>query len=473
MPPTDAVRSPLLEGDDSRKPQPESVAANRAKKRVVQRYVTFVWGCVLCLCAGTLYGFSCFNTDLKKNMVWDGTEVNNVFGIGAVGQYIGFPPGWLFDRFGVRVTCLYAAFLGFLGYFLMYLQTSTHFSTSSVVMGLFYALVGQGSIGLYMAGLLSNVRNFSPKHRGIIVGLLASGFGLSAALFAAIKKGAFEGDPANFLLMLAITLGASGLGGAALMTVVGPPEEDDAVDLEKSGLLENESLAGHDNEQKTKNVSDDDVVDITGMELARTPQYWVLFALFGLGCGAGLMFISNVGLLAMSHDLQSKKALYTQITSYSNCAGRLIVGFASDATKNKLTRPFWILVSMLSMLLTHSLLAADQGNALFAGLILDGLSYGALFSIVPTFLSERFGVLHFGFNWGVTTLALAAGNLILGKVAGAVYDAHGHTGKDGSPVCNGDICFETTFVVSSLCAATGCVLAAYLVYAHRKRGMWM
>jgi hypothetical protein len=64
-----------------------------------------------------------------------------VFSIGAWGQYVGVPAGMVFDRFGPRVQCVYGGVLGFTGYFLMYLQLKTHFSTSPVLMGFFYAMV--------------------------------------------------------------------------------------------------------------------------------------------------------------------------------------------------------------------------------------------------------------------------------------------------------------------------------------------
>lgn len=84
---------------------------------------------------------------------------------------------------------------------------------------------------MYMPALLTNVRNFPAINRGLVVGLMAAGFGLSSALFTGIYSAFFKqnsaclhptsarwhltvrvvaGNVEGFLLMSAILLGSIG-----------------------------------------------------------------------------------------------------------------------------------------------------------------------------------------------------------------------------------------------------------------------
>ena len=158
----------------------------------VSRASTLGVGLLICLSAGTLYAFSAYNKDMKyaskcvhslncdrAAMGWNAKDINIV----RIALRLLFRDarcsirlcrwaqsdstsvlqqasedfhsrslqmrcaGSMNDRFGPRLTCVYAAILAGSGYFLMFLQLSTKFSNSQFVMGLFYMLVGQGSIG--------------------------------------------------------------------------------------------------------------------------------------------------------------------------------------------------------------------------------------------------------------------------------------------------------------------------------------
>lgn len=108
-----------------------------------------------------------------------------------------------------------AALLLYLGYALMYLATVDMVSSHYVAMGFYFLFAGLGSSAGYQAGLITNIRNFTPKLRGIVTGLLAAAFGLSAAVFTKIY-GSFWKETAavdQFLWFLAVCLGLLPLVG--------------------------------------------------------------------------------------------------------------------------------------------------------------------------------------------------------------------------------------------------------------------
>jgi hypothetical protein len=85
--------------------------------------------------------------------------------------------------------------------------------------------------------------------------------------------------------------------------------------------------------------------------------------------------------------------------------------------------------------------------------------------------SDRFGLTSMGFVWGLCTLAPATWGLVLGLIAGSVYDAHPSHGQGSGEYCaSGAACFRAAFFVNaSLCvgaAVAGFVLARRLDRRH-------
>lgn len=94
-------------------------------------------------------------------------------------------------------------------------------------------------------------------------------------------------------------------------------------------------------------------VDISGMKLVSTPQFWYLFAVVGLLSGMGLMFINNAGhcvhALWLHTSTESKgsdaiAATAVAVLSIANAAGRVFVGVTSDYVKRRfhMTREWFL-----------------------------------------------------------------------------------------------------------------------------------
>lgn len=59
------------------------------------RYTTFALAMGICLCAGTLYSWATINKEIKADMGFDAKGIATIYSLGAVGQYLGIPPGVL------------------------------------------------------------------------------------------------------------------------------------------------------------------------------------------------------------------------------------------------------------------------------------------------------------------------------------------------------------------------------------------
>eukprot|EP00744_Colponema_vietnamica_P018156 GILI01025589.1.p1 GENE.GILI01025589.1~~GILI01025589.1.p1 ORF type:complete len:520 (+),score=75.50 GILI01025589.1:102-1661(+) len=500
-----------------------------SQKEVYIRNGVLGLGLCLSLCAGTLDAFGVWNKQVKEIMHYSTSEINLISSLGSSGIFIGFPAGIIFDKFGPKVCALYASFLTFIGYFLIYLQVKTQFIQSFWFMGACLFLAGHGSVAMYFSGMLTNARNFPEENRGLIVGLSSAGFGLSGAVFANIYKSLFlaRSDVLSFLLLVCILLSAMSLICFFFVKFVGPPVCPPSqstlptqVDTLRQPLLtvvedghstsfvctssetsiapaspvssvsamspnsfvspissfSNDSIAPatppvYQNDSKepfSKPIvpSQPPCIDISGWALIKNTDYIVLWVALGLVMGAGLMLISNLSFLAQSNRLDENQTLWlVSGFSYTNCLGRVLAGLAADKLSRSFSRPFFILVATVVMFCVQLLLAFQEESYLYPASVIGGLVYGACQSTGPAFVSERFGVKNFGANWGLTTLSLAIGGTIFNQLAGVLYDSNY---APDSHVCYGLHCFQLTFLVTSACCVLSGLLMLILIFRVKK-----
>lgn len=122
-----------------------------------------------CSTIGTLYSYSAYSAQLMTLLSYTGIDVNIVSSIGDLGLYAGgIPVGFFFDKFGPRLTYAIAVAGLTIGYLLLWAGTTQRIPSNSVLMGFYLTFVGFGSVAGYMAGLLTNTKNF--RVRGLNLG---------------------------------------------------------------------------------------------------------------------------------------------------------------------------------------------------------------------------------------------------------------------------------------------------------------
>ncbi|KAI4521246.1 MFS general substrate transporter [Schizophyllum commune Loenen D] len=267
--------------------------------------------------------------------------------------------------------------------------------------------------------------------------------------------------------------------------------------------------------------------NVHGRALFTSLDFWLLFVIVSTLSGTGLMYINNVGSMAQalyagslaearvgvdvsplpasdpslqppSYDDAAAAALQaTQVSilSVMNCAGRIVIGLASDFVKTRLGRVRSILlVGVASSLFVSQVLAGniDDPSSLWMATALLGFSYGSLFGVMPAVIIEWFGMVHFSENWGFISLApMFAGNLF-SLAFGRNLDREGERGAreaagaslaDASltspapaaaPDCvAGRSCYAATLHLTAFCCFCALLLSVYAVWRdERKRGTW-
>eukprot|EP00126_Sphaerothecum_destruens_P001255 Sdes_comp13703_c0_seq1m3278 len=131
-----------------------------------------------------IYIFSIYTPDLQKILGYRQVDITLVETFGHVGLYFGFTNGWFYDKYGTKATCIASAFLLFTSYLFVFLSCfpSLFWKTPVVVMQFVFFMIGQGVHTMFMAGMLTNIKNFSPIFRGRVAGVLGCFIGLSGVV---------------------------------------------------------------------------------------------------------------------------------------------------------------------------------------------------------------------------------------------------------------------------------------------------
>ncbi|CAG8060013.1 unnamed protein product [Penicillium salamii] len=239
----------------------ELVERDRAKiHKEVVRVVSFGWGVITCLGAGSITAFSLYGHLLLTRLQYSQLQVNIVSIAAEVALYINAPLfGYLCDRYSPSPLSLFSGTLFCVGYLLAAL---TYQSGPPVEAGgsgwpfgfmvVAFICIGMGTCCMYLAALATCAKNFGRgKHKGIMLAVPIAAFGLSGMwqsqigtyLFYEVLPDGSHGDldVFRYFVFLAILLLVIGVIGTFALRIV--EDDDDYIDetveeLERSGLLE-------------------------------------------------------------------------------------------------------------------------------------------------------------------------------------------------------------------------------------------
>lgn len=390
-----------------------------------------------------------------------------------------------------------------------------------------------------------------PENRGTATAFPLSGFGLSAFFFATLASLAFGDSVGDFLLLLAVgTLCLNAASFFFMRLIPTTPAYAAAVTREARPRLSRSNLSklrrtksadgdrpptpgtqphargrqGHEltatsargesadehsslvSKASTASSDDDHLphptpqrLEITGLAIVRTVEFWQLFILLALLAGVGLMTIksapppfapsplpqltrpflpSNIGndaaALWLSHDpntpdtfLQSREQAHVSILSLASFAGRLLSGVGSDLLLTRLRASrFWCLVAsaLLFSAAQAAALLITRPHWLFLVSGLTGLAYGALFGVFPALTADAFGVHGLSLNWGFMIFAPVLSGNVYNLAYGAVYDARSRGAEEGEARClAGRECYAAAYRITLASSVAGVVMALWCV----------
>jgi len=172
-------------------------------------------------------------------------------------------------------------------------------------------------------------------------------------------------------------------------------------------------------------------VDYSPAQILRQPGFWLLWVIYFIGAGAGLMVISSVSGMAKK-TMGEQAFIAVAVMAVGNAGGRIVAGVLSDKIGRRWTLLLVLLVQALLMFIAIPVTASTDGAKFIIVLLatLIGFNYGANLSLFPSFTKDLWGLKNFGMNYGVLFTAWGVGGFALSRLQAMLFaaskDAAGH-----------------------------------------------
>lgn len=345
------------------------------------------------LALGILYTWSLFKAAIEKELGWQGSQLNDPYAlcclVFAVAMIIA---GRCQDRIGPRVTATLGGLL--VGSGMILISTTTSYALWLLGFGV---LVGLGIGFAYSSATPPALKWFPPSKTGLIAGMVVAGFGLAPVYLA----------PTANIVLAEFGLQKSMLFFGVAFTVI-------VCGL--SQLLKNPP-PGFVASEASSTSAPAPSINLSVAEILRTPLFYLLWLMYFIGAGAGLMVIGSVSGMAKK-SMGANAFIAVAVMAIGNAGGRIVAGLLSDRIGRRWT--LMLVLMFQAMLMFAAIpLTASAGTlpvviVLLASLI--GFNYGANLSLFPSFTKDLWGLKNFGVNYGALFTAWGAGGLVFPKV---------------------------------------------------------
>lgn len=364
-------------------------------------WIVTLSGTAINLCLGILYAWSVIGKSLTKEWGWSAAKANVPYavacGVFAIMMVVG---GRLQDKIGPRIVATLGGL--FIGAGMILSGFASQDTILPMIIG-FGILAGSGMGFGYGAATPPAQKWFPPYKKGLITGLVVAGYGCASVYLAPLTTALLKkyGINNTYFILGVIFLIAISIFSQNLKNP--PPGYIPA------GM----PPASSPKHQPTKHEYD-------WHEMVKTPQFYLLWLMFGFGSFAGLMVIGSLAKMAAIQNPSTLLApVFVAILAAGNAGGRIGAGFISD----KLGRTRTILLIAIGQAVTLFLFQYFTNDLLLAlGSASVGAFYGANLSLFPSTTADYYGTKNLGVNYGLVFTSWGVGGIFGGMVAGRIFD---------------------------------------------------
>jgi OFA family oxalate/formate antiporter-like MFS transporter len=413
---------------------PHMTGGNMPQAAQNRGWIVTLAGTAINLALGILYTWSIFKGAIKASIEkggpgsfrWDLASINDPYAVCClVFAFAMIVAGKCQDKVGPRVTALAGGLLVGAGFFWIS-QTTSY---GAWVLG-FGVLAGTGIGFGYSSATPPALKWFPPARTGLIAGLVVSGFGLASVYIAPLATWLLKTyglQQAMLFFGIGFLFVVSGLS----MLLTNPPK----------GYVAGAAASKADAPVRKA------ARDYSPSEILKTPTFYLLWLLFFIGSGAGLMVIGSVAGMAKK-SLGELAFLAVAIMAVGNAGGRIVAGLLSD----KIGRARTLFVMMASQALMMFAAIPIVGSKTTSPIVLVllatfiGFNYGTNLALFPSFAKDLWGLKNFGTNYGVLFSAWGVGGFVMGRVSEMLQAR-----SAGS--------FDSCFIAAGLCLILAAALA--------------
>ena len=367
------------------------------------------------LALGVLYAWSIFKVAIKQSIElggagafqWDLASLNDPYAtccfVFACAMILA---GKCQDTYGPRITAMIGGVLVGAG-FIWVSQTTDYMSW---LLG-FGVLVGTGIAFGYSPSTPAAIKWFPPQKVGRITGIVVAGFGLASVYIAPLTKyllGVVGLQTTMLVLGIAFLVIVCGLS----LMLVNP-----SAGYVPSGFIERRNLSTNNTQKRA--LFDDN--EAGPKQVLKSPAFWLLWAIYFIGAGAGLMVVGNIAGMAKS-SLGENAFIAVALLAIGNALGRITAGVMSDRIGRKKTLGFIFVFQAMLMFVAISVTCYASDTAANAFLLvflttLIGFNYGANLTVFPSFTKDMWGIKNFGMNYGLLFTAWGVGGLVMSRLS--------------------------------------------------------
>lgn len=303
-----------------------------------------------------------------------------------------FPAGWIRDRYGPRLPMLVATLFVVIGY------AGTALAPRTPELYLWFAVGGAGVGIAYDVGINTPSRWFRTR-RGLATGAVSMAFSLTSFALIPVVQRAVDAEFAATMLALAAAAGAASLIAALVLRDPRPATPTPSSEAASDG-----------------GASVTETTAMSWRAMVETRRFWLLYAVFVVVNGVGLMVIEKVVAYAGQLGLSTAEATAAAaIVALGQGAGVLAGGAASDRLGAERTVAASLFLTGFAVV---GVVAAGSMGLGWAFVALAGVTMffrSPAFGILPGVVSERFGRTYSGENYGVMLTAKLWGGVFGGS----------------------------------------------------------
>ena len=355
-------------------------------------------GLVIMMMLGTVYSWSVFRLPVEE-LYSVGAAQSGLPYMTALLFYslFMFLTGRYFKGWSPRATILVGSLLVSAGWIL------SAFAPNIQVLTVTYGVISGAGVGIAYGAPLAVVTRWFPEKKGLVIGLVLLGFGLSPLVTAPLARMLVEQyGVARTFLVLGIVFGM-------LLPMLSMPFKYPESECAEGGGSSGVSAGAR---------------DVTSAEMMKSANFKGLYLNFIIGTMIGLMMIgltSSIGteLIGMA---QKDVVLFISIFAVFNGIGRPVFGWLTDRLSAKTA----MLLSYAQIITAAGLmLSAKNGSiGLFAvAFAIFWFNVGGWLAIAPTATNNMYGPKHYSQNYGIVFTAYGIGAVLGVSSSGLLLDA--------------------------------------------------
>lgn len=367
--------------------------------KFIQRWIYVILAIIIMMCLGTVYSWSIFRLSIEETYNIRATESGLPYMTSLVFYSLFvFLTGKYINKYSPRLIISLGAFLVAVGWILSSYAPSIYLLTIT-----YGGVIGAG-VGIAYGAPMNVIAKWFPEKKGLAVGIVLIGFGLSPLVTAPLARNLLE----NYGVMK--TFFILGISFGLIIPLLSYPLRYPN-DSEENNLVSTTSPENH-------------IDEINTSKMIKTNSFKGLYLNFIIGTTIGLMVVgmtSNVGveLVKLSPNTM---ALLVSLFAVFNGMGRPTFGWITDKLSSKKT----MLISYVLIIIAASLmLFVSEGNIILFSIAFSILWFnlGGWLAIAPTSTLAMYGTKYYSQNYGVVFTAYGIGAITGVLASGMLIDA--------------------------------------------------